>query len=351
MAGDVLLTISALKPILDSSTTAFAVVASSEEIVLSNQAMADLVGESPQKAVGRNCFEFVAPEALPESRHRFHDVDDGVVLALTAPLEVLRPDGRITSMMASSRSITLAEGRFVLVEITPPGLYEERLAPSHTGAYLPILVTDHDWRVTYVTPFARELLSAPDDLIGSGLLGLVHPLDAGSLIAALAQLDDDGVAVSVQIRFRSGDAWRPVVLHVSTLCRHAPPRLVCLLWDHSGTADERQLVAESQAVTTIDTEAAIRHLTAQVGQAIRRESAGVELSDRQCEIIARSLRGQTAAEMARDMFLSRGTVRNALSNIYRRLGVSNQLELVALLTGGHPRAPEHRRDHVEQDDA
>jgi hypothetical protein len=66
-------------------------------------------------------------------------------------------------------------------------------------------------------------------------------------------------------------------------------------------------------------------------------------------MIARSLRGQPAAEIARDTFLGRGTVRNGPSQIYRRPGVANQVELVAVLTGGHPKALGHRRDHVKQD--
>ena len=56
-----------------------------------------------------------------------------------------------------------------------------------------------------------------------------------------------------------------------------------------------------------------------------------ELSARQLEVVTRLLRGQRVLTIARGMFLSPSTVRNHLSTIYRKVGVSSQAELLDLL--------------------
>ena len=56
-----------------------------------------------------------------------------------------------------------------------------------------------------------------------------------------------------------------------------------------------------------------------------------ELSERQLEVATRLARGERVPTIARGMFLSASTVRNHLSTIYRKVGVSSQAELVELL--------------------
>jgi DNA-binding CsgD family transcriptional regulator len=56
-----------------------------------------------------------------------------------------------------------------------------------------------------------------------------------------------------------------------------------------------------------------------------------ELSARQVDVITRLLRGERVLTIARGMFLSPSTVRNHLSTIYRKVGVSSQAELLDLL--------------------
>jgi DNA-binding CsgD family transcriptional regulator len=56
-----------------------------------------------------------------------------------------------------------------------------------------------------------------------------------------------------------------------------------------------------------------------------------ELTTRQVEVVTRLLRGQRVLTIAREMFLSPSTVRNHLSTIYRKVGVSSQAALLDLL--------------------
>lgn len=56
-----------------------------------------------------------------------------------------------------------------------------------------------------------------------------------------------------------------------------------------------------------------------------------DLSARQWEVVTRLLRGERVTTIARAMFLSPSTVRNHLTTIYRKVGVSSQAELLELL--------------------
>ena len=56
-----------------------------------------------------------------------------------------------------------------------------------------------------------------------------------------------------------------------------------------------------------------------------------DLSARQFEIVTRLVRGERVSMIARALFVSPSTVRNHLSIIYRKVGVSSQADLVDLL--------------------
>lgn len=60
------------------------------------------------------------------------------------------------------------------------------------------------------------------------------------------------------------------------------------------------------------------------------------LSPRQREIVGRLLRGERIPTIAEAMYLSPSTVRNHLSNVFRRLGVNSQAELLARLRSRAP---------------
>jgi DNA-binding CsgD family transcriptional regulator len=56
-----------------------------------------------------------------------------------------------------------------------------------------------------------------------------------------------------------------------------------------------------------------------------------ELSARQWEVLTRLLRGERVPSIAKELFVSQSTVRNHLTEIYRKLGVHSQHELLELL--------------------
>jgi DNA-binding NarL/FixJ family response regulator len=55
-----------------------------------------------------------------------------------------------------------------------------------------------------------------------------------------------------------------------------------------------------------------------------------ELSPRQWEVLTRLLRGDRVPRIAEELFLSQSTVRNHLADIFRKMGVHSQEELLDL---------------------
>ncbi|GAA2152280.1 response regulator transcription factor [Glycomyces lechevalierae] len=56
---------------------------------------------------------------------------------------------------------------------------------------------------------------------------------------------------------------------------------------------------------------------------------GEALSERELELVRLVARGRTNAEIAEELFISAGTVKNHLANVQRRLGVRNRVEIAA----------------------
>ena len=109
---------------------------------------------------------------------------------------------------------------------------------------------------------------------------------------------------------------------------HSPARLIVLLADGQSWSGGEAFADGNDRV-----QAAVLGLRASRAEGHR------ELSDQELEVIARSLRGQRPAEIAEQMFLGRGTVRNALTRIYRRFGVGSQTALVAAILTGETSDP------------
>jgi len=58
-----------------------------------------------------------------------------------------------------------------------------------------------------------------------------------------------------------------------------------------------------------------------------------ELSPRQWEVLTRLLHGERVPRIAEDLFLSQSTIRNHLADIFKKLGVHSQEELLDLFRG------------------
>jgi DNA-binding CsgD family transcriptional regulator len=212
--------------------------------------------------------------------------------------------------------------------------------PSRDRQTTPVLATlDHDWRFDAVSPDAETALGlTPAALVGNSLLAEVHPNDVAEALAALSRSLEEGPTTTTT-RLRVGDGWRTVGLVVGPLCRHQPARSALWIRPQRFTGPE---VDDEERLDVLE-----RHIR-RIAREVEATGIGVflaahepavpvdDLTSQQAEVIARLLRGESIATMAAGLHLSRSTVRNHLSAVYRKFGVHSQAELVAHLTGRQP---------------
>jgi PAS domain S-box-containing protein len=167
--------------------------------------------------------------------------------------------------------------------------------------------------IAQITCEISELLGfTADELVGRSLLTIVAADDRGRLTAMINR--------TVAFRTRTGQPLRFNLRTGGTRTCHllvmpASPRDACAFVisasaaQPGGTLPLKPLVAVPSSVPDL-----LSALTA-----------------RERQIVEGIARGDRVPAIARQLYLSRGTVRNHLSSAYRKLGVPGQQELVDLL--------------------
>jgi DNA-binding CsgD family transcriptional regulator/PAS domain-containing protein len=170
-----------------------------------------------------------------------------------------------------------------------------------------------------------------DEVVGISFLALIVPEDIADVLTALAQTSKHKEGVALRVGVVSAELV-PVTCQLVLLPLPPPPSCAfALLSEDSdqGAADGR----------TID------DLIASLGRGIRgamtayafeppllRSDVDLQhLSSRELEIVTRLVAGDRVASIAKQLFLSEGTIRNHLSSVFGKLGVRNQQELIDLL--------------------
>lgn len=175
------------------------------------------------------------------------------------------------------------------------------------------------------------------DLLDSSVLTLVHPDDLPQLFVTLANclVDQGGVGARLRLHHR-GDTWVSSRWIVTPLADGQLRFGFAFSVPSNGDGVDRRGSRE---------DALERHLW-RIAREV--EASGVvagfarvpdpgelpglkALSARQWEVLTRLLRGQRVPAIARELFLSQSTVRNHLTEMFRKLGVRSQEQLLELL--------------------
>lgn len=170
-----------------------------------------------------------------------------------------------------------------------------------------------------------------DEVVGTSFLALIVPEDIADVLTALAQTSKHKEGVALRVGVLSAGLL-PVTCQLVLL--PLPPAPSCafalLPEDADGGAVDGRTVAD---------------LITRLGRGIRgamtsqafappplRSDVNLQhLSSRELEIVTRLVAGDRVSSIAKQLFLSEGTIRNHLSSVFRKLGVGTQQELIELL--------------------
>jgi DNA-binding CsgD family transcriptional regulator len=222
------------------------------------------------------------------------------------------------------------------VTLRAPG--EDHRDTSH----LVLGIVDKSGRLAELSANAYELLGWGEEHRDTPLQDWVHAEDVPVVAAALAGDPSIGTLTTVSARIQGRDGqWIRVQCILSPLVARHPSRLaiaIRLPYADTEPAGVRASRLEGH-LWRIALEVQAAGLGGRPGRHeqwwARPELA--ELSERQADILRRTVRGESVQDIARELVITESTVRNHLSGVYRKFGVHSQTALMLRLM---PRAVE-----------
>jgi DNA-binding CsgD family transcriptional regulator len=171
---------------------------------------------------------------------------------------------------------------------------------------------------------------AATDLVGAPILRLVTADSAADALVGLAEAALRAAGVCTMVRVDGISGAVPAQLFIRRLVPSMSFAFSLVVPGDDGDAGpmgaEETLRMLGRGLRALD--------TGRTADDIDRTQPGTEkLSSRELEIVARLVGGDRVPAIARALFLTQGTIRNHLSNAYRKLGVASQQELIDLYRG------------------
>lgn len=200
--------------------------------------------------------------------------------------------------------------------------------------------TDTHGNITGIGANVSDLLGyKPSQLVGTSALAALHPADLERVVLSAEQARHARAGVMAKAQARHADgAWCPLFLLIF------PP--------HEEEADGVGFAigpaSESLAPARLGRLYELEHRIWRIGLEVQAsrvlgppdqpplppEATRIELSPRQWAILNRLSQGQRVPTIARDLNVAQSTVRNHLTAIFRKFGVTSQEELLAKLNAG-----------------
>jgi DNA-binding CsgD family transcriptional regulator len=197
-------------------------------------------------------------------------------------------------------------------------------------------IVDESGRLAEISTNADELLGWGEAHRDTPLQDWVHAEDVPVVATALASSPTIGPPMTVSARIQGRDGhWVRVQCFVSPLVARNPSRqAIAIRLPHAGIepADDRASRLEGH-LWRIALEVQAAGLGGRPGRHEQwwAHPELAELSDRQADILRRTVRGERVQEIARELVITESTVRNHLSGIYRKFGVHSQTALMLRL--------------------
>ncbi len=192
-------------------------------------------------------------------------------------------------------------------------------------------VLDENRRVRHITGDVADLLGyEPSECIGTPVDSIVHDDDRPLLHAA----EDE--RIELRLQHRSG-TWLRATAVIAPLHppeAHSVAFVLTASSPSSTIALESRVAALEARLRRIALEAVAAGLGDTSSPPAFGEDAVALLSSRQADIAQRLAAGKRVSTIAHDMGLSQSTVRNHLSQIFRKFDVSSQAELIEAFQRG-----------------
>ncbi len=336
---------------VDTASVGLVTIDTGSQVITScNDAFAQVVGRAGDDVLGCLITDFIDGEVRSVATAVIEGIRTGFISSVDGNVDLLSP-ARTAGVdcwiraLGTDRPNQSALAAVIAANGTPASraeVTELGFRPAHIDPTRMVLATlDEDWRIIDVTPGSAGRLGWPaprSATVMPQLHELVHPADASTLEGSFGRRSSTEAPDTFTLRLRGPDErWMAARVTVSPLRGQAPPKFGLVVWRmHMEEPD----VTESERVARLEDQLArIRHVlqaTDQDGENGLADQS--DLTMRQREIVGRLLQGHRVDAIARDLYVSPSTVRNHLSAIFEKLGVTSQSALIELLRDRSTRA-------------
>ncbi|MDX6225638.1 MAG: hypothetical protein QOE64_2014 [Frankiales bacterium] len=196
---------------------------------------------------------------------------------------------------------------------------------------------DNEWRIDRITSEVSGLLDIPpSEIIGSSTFSVVHPEDISALLIMAGHATAHTGGASGRIRLRNAaDEWVMCRLSLLPLAGEELGGFAFSVGPPDGERPApigriRELEESLRRIASEITASGVAAMATAMPTALEVPELG-SLTSREYEIVVRLVGGERVPAIARRLFLSESTVRNHLTTVYRKFGVSSQGELLARL--------------------
>jgi DNA-binding CsgD family transcriptional regulator/PAS domain-containing protein len=234
-----------------------------------------------------------------------------------------------------------------LIEPTPVQ-WPERVSALVIGAF------DSEWHIRRVGVNVEAVLGYPvSEAVGLSFIGTLHPEDVPHFLDAAAHClaDQAGVGVELRIAHRSG-VWCAAHVVIAPVVPGFLRFGFTIAVHNAEPAELPSRRADLERILwRIGQEVEGSGIVAGFARAPHRAALpGLEdLSGRQWEVLTQLLAGERAPTIAKILHLSQSTVRNHLSDIFAKLHVHSQEELLHAIRpeiANHPDGPDGGEDRA-----
>ena len=309
-------------------------------LVLVTDEAAELVGSTADSMIGRPASDFLEmTDGVTEAARALRD---GGVEDVHAKRTLKRQNSPRIDVQIWTKTFTISERRYalsaILTEADVALLASDSTRPWRELFHTAVGFVDRSGRIVSVSREISTLLGGkPEEWVGEPLTEIVMPEEAELVRHALSTPARTRMVTHVCLRRSDGE---PAVAWLATSREKSEEEpaaafAVGTYLDQPSPADRdridelelrlRRIGAEVQAAGMLDV--ILHHRPAN-----HRHPALADLSTRQWEILSRLRRGDRVQTIADDLFLSPSTVRNHLTQIFRKFGVHTQADLLAALS-------------------